>query len=720
MKKIKKIIGIAVIAAVIGFAATACKEADEEPVIPGTSALTGTVSITGIAGLGQELTANTEALSGSGTITYQWMRDGENITGATSSVYFTRNIDLDSTISVRVSRSCSTGERVSEPTTVIIRPVSGITGGTQFATVGISQTLSGTSVPENANNRTIYWNVKDAGTTGAVIKDNILSTTSTGTVTVTATVPDGLAEKVDFYQDFTITVLEIGDFDQWVTRVNFTAPTETIHLHNLQGQNIYLAKINISTSQVNAQNTGNVLNVVPTLTENFSHSPIIRTIEEERPIMGRPPEEGCLFDPTLLADEIALARVRSEFIAPDVGDTRDFWVEFPRVNSRSFVSREAVLMATGEHGNIWVMYTSYDSNHNPLDITPLITQERADFLAEKFDIIYPATTNIFGFEYGGRPGHPSYPGGRDSDPKVQILVYDIGGGIAGFFWSKDHNPAPGPANLRSNQAEIFYIDANLVMSRPYYALETLTHELQHMIHFNEKRLERNLQFSASWFNEMLSMMAQCIIADLVGTPIAHRDHIVQAAMPSFIVNYANEGLTEWGTPNPMGIPVATWLSYATKYAFGAFLLRNFGGAELLRNIANNSSNDISSISEALNELEPGLTFNEALIRFSESFIFSGENVPPGVKTFDNTVTRTIGEWTYTSHAFDIWEMHGRDTQGRTLDQTGPTIFDLTQRAIRQHSVNIHSADVWKNLYGSHTVTLQRPTNPNIVFVLMAR
>lgn len=88
-------------------------------------------------------------------------------------------------------------------------PITGITGVPTAATAGVDLTLSGTVVPANATNQTIDWNVLSAGTTGATVSGNTLSATAAGTVTVRATITNGLTVSTDYTQDFTITVSTI-------------------------------------------------------------------------------------------------------------------------------------------------------------------------------------------------------------------------------------------------------------------------------------------------------------------------------------------------------------------------------------------------------------------------------------------------------------------------------------------------------------------------------
>ena len=87
-------------------------------------------------------------------------------------------------------------------------PVTEITWVPAVATAGIPLALSGTVSPANATNSTISWSVWNAGATGATISDDTLHTAWAGTVTVRATITDGLAPGTSFTMDFPITVNE--------------------------------------------------------------------------------------------------------------------------------------------------------------------------------------------------------------------------------------------------------------------------------------------------------------------------------------------------------------------------------------------------------------------------------------------------------------------------------------------------------------------------------
>lgn len=106
--------GIIAIAVIIGLLITACGNVSDS-----INVLNGTVSITGIAQVGQTLTAETSALGGSGIITFQWMRGGTTVIGSDSSTYIVQTADVGFTITVNVSRTGSIGNIVSAPTAVV-------------------------------------------------------------------------------------------------------------------------------------------------------------------------------------------------------------------------------------------------------------------------------------------------------------------------------------------------------------------------------------------------------------------------------------------------------------------------------------------------------------------------------------------------------------------------------------------------------------------------
>jgi len=118
MRKSVNISSFIAIMALIGLCFWACEEPKSEP--DSNAALTGTVSITGTAQVGKMLTANVSALGGSGTISFQWERDYSSTIGSNNSTYMIQDDDVDSIITVTVTRSNNSGSITSDPTDYVI------------------------------------------------------------------------------------------------------------------------------------------------------------------------------------------------------------------------------------------------------------------------------------------------------------------------------------------------------------------------------------------------------------------------------------------------------------------------------------------------------------------------------------------------------------------------------------------------------------------------
>jgi len=138
------------------------------------SALTGTVTITGTAVIGQTLTANTNNLGGSGTISYQWNRSGVVINGANNSTYIVQSEDVGHFFTVTVRRSGNSGSRTSAQTATVLPQLTGFVSINGNAQVG--QTLS-----VNTNNLggsgTITYQWRRGGTSGSIVGNNSTSYT---------------------------------------------------------------------------------------------------------------------------------------------------------------------------------------------------------------------------------------------------------------------------------------------------------------------------------------------------------------------------------------------------------------------------------------------------------------------------------------------------------------------------------------------------------------
>ncbi|HEY3489216.1 MAG TPA: hypothetical protein VGK27_03715 [Candidatus Deferrimicrobiaceae bacterium] len=125
------------------------------------------------------------------------------------------------------------------------------------------------------------------------------------------------------------------------------------------------------------------------------------------------------------------------------------------------------------------------------------------------NLIYPRVTSFFGSE--PNPG-------ADGDPKIYIVLLHIPQsptsptGVGGYFDPVNEYPRRGtnPFSPISNQKEMYFADIDDVRQDIPYALRTMAHEFQHMIHWEQKdHLALGLTGSDDiWLNEAMSVAAE--------------------------------------------------------------------------------------------------------------------------------------------------------------------------------------------------------------------
>jgi hypothetical protein len=186
MKNTIKFLEFIALVAVIGLMTVACGDKGDDSGPTGDPALTGTVSISGTARVGQTLTANTSNLGGSGTISYQWKR-GEtagsitsSITGAYSASYLLTGADLGKYIAVTVTRAGYSGSVTSTATVAVVANTAPeLTGSvTITGTAMVGQTLTAVTTSLNGTGTISYqWKRGNSSTvTGTNITDATAST----------------------------------------------------------------------------------------------------------------------------------------------------------------------------------------------------------------------------------------------------------------------------------------------------------------------------------------------------------------------------------------------------------------------------------------------------------------------------------------------------------------------------------------------------------------
>jgi hypothetical protein len=347
--------------------------------------------------------------------------------------------------------------------------------------------------------------------------------------------------------------------------------------------------------------------------------------------------------------------------------------------------------------SVWVANDQWDTR---------VTQPMVDALAERFlradgaARIYQWITGIFGDEWGST----QYSGLIGDNDSITILLYDIdgdgtafiqSGGIVGFFYSKDNFVRSSTLGgvPYSNERIMFYLDAPMLAtadggwaitdSWPREVVSTLAHEFQHMIHYYQKDILRSASYGSAgvWLNEMCSMVAEDLVSDKLGVPGPRGvDPTISppgsAGVPGntggFLpqYNYFNETPVAYWPP--WNADIDTQLSsYATNYAFGAYLARNFGGADLFRAIVQNAYGGRAAVDEGLRLSGFGAEdFGSALRKWGTANLLSDGTADAG------HVYNTGGWITHGAYNLGSINLYNYDyvDSAQSIDWTGPYIW----------------------------------------------
>lgn len=296
---------------------------------------------------------------------------------------------------------------------------------------------------------------------------------------------------------------------------------------------------------------------------------------------------------------------------PAIGDTRNFYAFTSNDRSNSEWAKNSVLKVIGNHCYVWFKEKE--------GIT--VTQENLETLASTFDSIFEKETYIFGKNTLETQPASSIINVTDENIKINIIVYDIfddfeetkanHGGIYGYFAPLDFqntteitvNEGNETYSIYSNRCECLHIDSYFLQVEKEAQQSTIAHEFQHLLHYVNKSLKygpitstngnKYFRTSETWFNEMMSMVCEDIMQSQL--------NIQNQASPKSRLSIFNAahylGFKKWRNSTSDG-PNDVYASYANSYAFGAYLLRNYG-IDFIKILASNNYINETAITEAL-------------------------------------------------------------------------------------------------------------------------
>lgn len=214
------------------------------------------------------------------------------------------------------------------------------------------------------------------------------------------------------------------------------------------------------------------------------------------------------------------------------------------------------------------------------------------------------------------------------------------------------------------------------------AISTMAHEFQHMIFFGQKT-SRGLK-SELWFNEMLSMLCEDLVQDMMGIS---DDESPKSRLSRFVRECNGGGLEFRGGSGLL-------LSYASVYAFGAWLSREYGGRDVIRAMATNEHVGMESVTAAVESVTGRrTTAEEILCQYAQACVFNG-----AIEYEYPTFNQSAGELS----AIDLWSIGRGD---------GPSRLSASaRREIRPFGITI--SEVGEAGASDVSITLNAESHPD--------
>lgn len=261
--------------------------------------------------------------------------------------------------------------------------------------------------------------------------------------------------------------------------------------------------------------------------------------------------------------------------------------------------------------------------------------------------IYQKVVDIVGEPWGSHRYNNLIASNSNEIHIVLNKMPEMGNGyIGGFFFSANNVKRSSVAY--SNEGLVFFLNAKIFGTQegnsweitdphPQYMLSTLAHEFQHMIHFYQKNIVRNIS-SPVWLNEMASMVVEDLLAVFisgVGSGPAFGD-------PSRLYSHFNYplcDLTKW-YETPQG-KCNIHSSYGQAFSFGAFVARHKGGAQFIKKLVASDKNHFEAINDAVGEANNPNAYKTWLARWGASIVARNKSIQSSAQSFPENANTTV-------------------------------------------------------------------------------
>lgn len=174
-------------------------------------------------------------------------------------------------------------------------------------------------------------------------------------------------------------------------------------------------------------------------------------------------------------------------------------------------------------------------------------------LGKEFDtVIYPETKKVFGVEWNP---------GIDGDDKVTVFFTRMNYGVGGYYNPNDEYKKDQVVDDRSNEREMIYLNTDFLGRQKEEGF--LSHELQHMIYWNEKTRVEGVSDDI-WINEGRAELAASMVEDLLGRSVT--DETLSVRKRDFLLGH-EDSLADWNNVN---------YDYATVNIFMQYIKEQVG------------------------------------------------------------------------------------------------------------------------------------------------
>ena len=395
------------------------------------------------------------------------------------------------------------------------------------------------------------------------------------------------------------------------------------------------------------------------------------------------------------------------------------------VTKKTFDGKEATLVSAHEHCNIW-FYNSNKTSTQQLQDKIDKGEFSYQLMGEYFDRYFEMITYVFGSNV------PQYQFSNiisvNKDTKIDLFVCDMisagYGTSAGMYSGRNMY-----LNCGSNECEMLYIGTYAILTYGYGTFNVALHEFQHLLTDVNKTFSGGRYGYDHDYTEMMS----CACENIFQTQYPENIRTFENGMissrfggPGFNTGYM-AGISNWGCFGNTGY------NYGANCAFIDFIMRYYGGVEVIRKIVQSDKTNREAIVDAVNKMGYNETLDSLMMKFALCTVNSGLSVDKaagGITAVKYTSNEMVingrntkfelmplyYNWYSSSAAPDIYNINDRYEKifFNTWDNKGPSIIDGRKNYKYMPAKSFNIKYLGQNL---NSINIENPGNDYILAVV---